>query len=178
MIQVMAHMEDPGGGVCPCGAIGSRSLLVLRIGNEVSSIGPLCDVCMQGQQHTAWVEPPAISAGGPPTKRMKRASKLQEKRMSDGVGARATLASGAMASDKSDARIQGVLRIENKFTYGTTFALSRQVLNKIRSECVGHETPVLEVEFKDRATNKTQDAWVCLPHKVWERLFNATSENR
>jgi hypothetical protein len=82
-----------------------------------------------------------------------------------------------MDSDKSDSRLKGLLRIENKFTYGKSFSLTRQDLNKIRSECQGHESPAMQIDFKDRATNKTQDAWVCIPHLVWERMFNATADN-
>jgi len=178
MLQLSAHFEGHPEGTCSCGVLGTMSL-VLRAGSEELVIGPHCNACMLNSPHAGWMNPPKIPTGGPPTERMKRTSKRQEKRVAAGVGAQTSLASGAMASDKSDARIRGVLRIENKFTYGTTFALSRQILTKIRSECVGRETPMLQIEFKDRATNKTQDAWACVPYQDWEKLFNdSASEHR
>jgi hypothetical protein len=177
MILVNAHFEGHPEGTCQCGSPGTVSM-VIRTGADELVVDGKCIACLVNNQHGGWLEPPKLPSGGPPTKRMKRTSRLQEKRVSDGVGARTSLASGAMASDKSDARIRGVLRIENKFTYGRAFSLTREVLNKIRSECTGAETPMLQIEFKDKTTNRTQDAWACIPHKIWEKMFNELAQHR
>jgi hypothetical protein len=78
----------------------------------------------------------------------KKASLKQEKRVAKEVGGRATIASGALYSQKGDVRTDRFL-IECKTTEKDFFTFTRKVWDKIRREAIkdGMRYPVLSVEF-------------------------------
>lgn len=104
--------------------------------------------------------------------KIKKASQKQERRIMAGIGGRVQPASGARPGYKSDGRKYGELRIEAKFTYANSYRLTLVDLNKLRSECEGPESPALVLDFKEKATGRTTDSWVVIPHAEWERIIN------
>jgi hypothetical protein len=78
----------------------------------------------------------------------KKASLKQEKRVAKEVGGRATIASGALPSQKGDVRSSRFL-IECKTTEKDFFTFTRKVWDKIKKEAIrdGMRYPVLSVEF-------------------------------
>lgn len=100
--------------------------------------------------------------------RRKRISKKQEKRIED-LGGNVQPGSGSRPGYKSDGRIRGRYRIENKYTTAESFRVELRDLVKIRSECVGLEVPVFEVQFRTPRTMHVRDEWVLIPRKEWEK---------
>ena len=156
----------------PCGTCGSEINSVTRIvaGESVSQW--LCSLC--------------ILAGNPfllehlvrtpVTKRMKKASVRQENKIARDIGGQRQKGSGSMAHAKGDVRKHGALRIEAKFTQARSYNVHYSDLVKIRSECVGDETPAFQITFMDRDLQPI-DEWVLVPYAVWRKL-NATAKNR
>jgi hypothetical protein len=111
-------------------------------------------------------------------KRIRRLSAKQERRVAEALGGRAQRGSGSRIGYKGDGRVYGRFRIENKLTFADSYRVTLSDLHKIRSECAGRETPVFEVEFRER-NGAVRDAWVLVPHKDWERLVkNAPADDR
>jgi hypothetical protein len=106
------------------------------------------------------------------TQRRKRISKKQEKRIEE-LGGNAQPGSGSRDGYKSDGRIRGRYRIENKYTTAESFRVELKDLMKIRSECVGLEVPVFEVQFRAPRTLRVLDEWVLMPRKEWEKHVHA-----
>lgn len=104
--------------------------------------------------------------------RRKRISKKQERRIEE-LGGNAQPGSGSRDGYKSDGRIRGRYRIENKFTSAESFRVELKDLTKIRSECVGLEVPVFEVQFRAPRTLRVLDEWVLIPRKEWEKHVHA-----
>ena len=104
--------------------------------------------------------------------RFKRISKKQEKRIEE-LGGKAQPGSGSRPGYKSDGRIQGRYRIENKFTTAESYRVELKDLMKIRSECVGLEVPMFEVQFRAPRTMQVRDEWVLVPRKEWEKHVHA-----
>lgn len=84
------------------------------------------------------------------SKRQKRISGKQEKRMAKDLGGRIQPASGAMPNAKSDVRVVGVVRGEAKYTSKTSYSLKRDELRKIIEEA-GLERAVLQLCFIGRS---------------------------
>jgi hypothetical protein len=104
--------------------------------------------------------------------RRKRISKKQEKRIEE-LGGNAQPGSGSRPGYKSDGRIRGRYRVENKYTSTESFRVEYKDLLKIRSECVGLEVPVFEVQFRAPRTLQVRDEWVLIPRKEWEKHVHA-----
>lgn len=104
--------------------------------------------------------------------RRKRISKKQEKRVEE-LGGNTQPGSGSRPGYKSDGRIRGRYRIENKYTTAESFRVELKDLAKIRSECVGLEVPVFEVQFRAPRTMQVRDEWVLIPRKEWEKHVHA-----
>lgn len=111
------------------------------------------------------------------SKRIKRISQKQERKVMESIGGRTSKASGAMASDKSDGRLLDRIRLEAKFTFASSYRLTRDVLNKIRGECQGKEEPAVQLDFNNKSTGGVEDSWVVIPLHVWEKYVNETAED-
>jgi len=112
--------------------------------------------------------------GAPPAakvskKRQRRAATKQEEQVAQLHGGHRHRGSGAVSHKKGDARIRHRYRIENKYTTKEGIRLKREDLLKIRSECTPGECPVFQIDFKAPGTLKTEDQWVLVPLKEWER---------
>jgi len=90
---------------------------------------------------------------GKKTDQQKR-SQDQERRAAKRDGARVQAASGAMDHAKGDIKMAGFYRKECKCTIHKSFAIKKDVLNKIAQETPVGETPVVEVEFQDAFPKK------------------------
>jgi len=119
--------------------------------------------------------PPTINGARPPTKKMRKAVNKQERQIAERIGGRKQCASGAMDGYKGDVRKVGELRGELKQTSKQSITLKRDVLDKIRSECVGKERPFVSIRFINPHTTATEDEWVLVPIEDWP---HATDNNR
>lgn len=130
----------------------------------------LCDACV----NVAAPEPsPEVAVKR--WQKIKKASRKQEKRVMDGIGGRVQPASGARPHNKSDGRLRDRIRMEAKFTYSNSYRVNLTDLNKLRSECQGHERPAFVVAFVDKPTGRTNDEWVLMTRSDWEKLVNNES---
>lgn len=126
---------------------------------------------------TAFFEEPTRGLR-PSPKRARRAATRQELATAEELGGQRQTGSGARRGVKGDGRVVGRYRIENKYTTAKSFALRLADLRKIRSECVGYEEPVFEVEFKDKATLRTIDRWALVPWDVWKDKVDEPRDDR
>lgn len=99
-------------------------------------------------------------------KQNKRRSRRQESKLANEAGGRAQKGSGNLPWAKGDVRKKGSFRAECKFTKKKSFSMTREILDKIRSECAFDETPVLDVTFIDNH-GRSEDHWICIPYEVW-----------
>lgn len=99
-------------------------------------------------------------------KQNKRRSRRQEAKLANETGGRPQKGSGNLPWAKGDVRKKDNFRAECKFTKKKSFSMSREILDKIRSECNFNETPVLDVTFIDD-NGRTEDHWVAVPYEVW-----------
>lgn len=130
---------------------------------------------VSGEQFTAFIPEPKGSSM-PSRKIIKRVSMAQEKRSAEDIGGRRQSGSGARAGAKGDGRVHGRYRIENKFCFAKSLKVLLADLQKIRSECTGLETPLFQIEFKDKNTLRTLDRWVLMPWNQAKELINELPE--
>ena len=110
--------------------------------------------------------------------RVKQLCRKQDQDVMAGLdGGRVQPASGALSGYKSDGRVPGHHRVETKWTAAESFRLKRAELSKIRGECQRLEKPAMVIDFKDKATGRTEDRWVVIPHRDWEKYANAATNN-
>lgn len=175
-------MEGPAKGPCYfCKeGVDTFTLTVFaEAGNKDTP--PYCAGCRSKvlEDFPVHVEQPDSSVGRkPPTKRDKARANKQELRLASKMGGRKQIGSGNQAHAKGDVRKKGEWRVEAKYTRNKSFPLSREILDKISSECVGMEKPAVQIDFLNPGTNAREDSWVALPLDVWEDLFNAAGDDR
>jgi hypothetical protein len=164
-----------------CDVCGVGRATVMRFFVEVDEAHAdtpwVCVSCLSKPVQTTLVEPPAYK-GGPPSRRLRKRIRREERETAEMVGGYAQKASGALLSAKGDIRVKGKLRGEEKSTEKKSFILKREVLDKIRGECVGTERPFVMIRFRNPTTLATEDQWVVLPVEDWEHAKNATSQHQ
>lgn len=144
--------------------------------NTVDRVGPLRD----GEETLAVLEAEKPKGAAPPTRAMKRLSQKQERRNAELLGGRTQPGSGSMARAKGDVRKFGEWRGESKYTFAASYALTREVLEKITGECKHGEKPLLFLDFKRRDTGKTHGSYVVMHESDFEELVkkNGTPDHR
>jgi hypothetical protein len=166
-------------GYCESCRLGPDNLLryYIEAGDYHGNTQWLCETCRRCEAVSLQAEleePPRLTGSRPPSRSRRRAVARQERETAELVGGRVQKASGAVLSAKSDVRLKGVLRGEMKSTEKKSFILKREVLDKIRSECVGMEKPFLSLRFINPLTMAAEDEWVVIPIEHWEHNKNAT----
>lgn len=148
------------------GTIEDRHLIIiieLREGMETT--GPHCPGCLASMEMTAMIEPPPVPKGAePPSKKLRRRVRAQEREIAEDVGGRAQPGSGNQLHKKGDVRLKGAYRLEAKLTMSKQFILHRSFLEKISSECSGLERPGLILEYTDRRTLRSLSKWAVIPY--------------
>ncbi len=141
-----------------------------------------------GGEATGFISAPTGKGLRVSHKRIKQASMQQEQESAEALGGRRQSGSGAKRGNKGDAQVldqeainslqgaPGRFRIENKFVTGHEVRIKLRELRKIRSECTGRETPVFDVQFKEKTTLRTLDNWVLVPRREWETLVKAHND--
>lgn len=114
---------------------------------------------------------------GPSRAQVRASVTRQERRVAESLGGHRQTGSGARRGYKGDGRVDGRFRIENKMTRAESMRVSLKDLQKIRSECEGLETPVFEVEFRDKHTLRPKEKWALVPWDTWEKLANAVGDD-
>ena len=144
--------------------------------NTVDRVGPL----RAGEEVLAVLEAEKAKGASPPTRQMKRLAQKQERRNAELIGGRTQPGSGAMARAKSDVRKFGEYRGESKFTFAASYALTREVLEKINAECKHGEKPLLFLDFKNKENGKTHGSYVVLHESDFEELVkkNGTTDGQ
>ncbi len=112
--------------------------------------------------------------GGVPKARQKRASK-QEASLASAVGGKTQKGSGNQLSAKGDVRKKGIFRLECKSTTNKSFSMTREILDKISSECLRLERPGLDVLFLNPTTLREEDRWVAIPFSDFEEYADYVS---
>jgi hypothetical protein len=166
-------------GTCKCGRTGDLYVFTLSVGLQTETSQPICPVCLDTEKEVAVdIAPPPPPTAGPPSKRVKMASKRNERLVAEGVGARVQPGSGNQPGAKGDSRLRGKLRIENKDSYSNQFILRLAVLHKIMGECGPGEKPAVVVTFMEPHTHRPRERWSIIPHTDWEEYVNAAGTNR
>lgn len=162
-----------------CNTCGSPSALVgvITVEGEQCRFAPRCTHCITNRVSQGVIQAPPKQVK-PPDRRKRRLSRKQEQQIMADIGGRTQSASGARNGYKGDGRLYDRIRMEAKYTFSKRFALDKQILSKIRSECAGKETPALVIDFKDKSTGLTKDRWVVVPYEVWVENVNASSDNK
>jgi hypothetical protein len=175
-IPVAAHFEYEHRikGCSGCGG-GPIYKLIINVEDIEAVLDPYCPNCLLNRVMHGFVAEEIKSRMS--AKKIRRASRKQEQQIMDGIGGRVQPGSGCVDGYKSDGRLKGRVRVEAKFTFGTIFSVKRADLDKIRGECQGRERPAFVIDFKERASGKTQDRWVLVPHKDWESMINAAADD-
>lgn len=151
----------------------------LTVGGASAHLGPICVACLCEKVQTLSLKMPSMTGGRiVSARRLKKLSRKQEESSAASTGARVQPGSGSIAGYKSDNRLIGIFREESKFTFSKSFSLTRAILNKIRGECVGPEEPVVNLEFRDKATGRVDDHWVMIDRHFWEKLINGATNYR
>ena len=112
------------------------------------------------------------------SKRLRRASIRQERKLAEVVGGRTQPGSGAFPGHKGDVRLRNKFRIEAKFTTKKSYTLKLEDLLKIVGECTGSERPVFVVEFKDENGLYSGSSWVVIPQRDWEKLIAQANDDQ
>jgi hypothetical protein len=150
----------------------------IRTNGATASFGPFCIQCLVSTVHTLALSMPESKGGrATSTRRIKRLSQKQEASSAAATGARVQPGSGARPGNKGDTRRYGIFREESKFTFAQSFSLKKEILDKIRGECQGREEPVVNIEFRDKATGRVDDNWVVVPRHYWEKLIASTDNS-
>lgn len=113
----------------------------------------------------------------PNAKRVKRATMKQEEAVASDMGGHRQRGSGTVAWRKGDGLVKGKYRIENKMRFTKGITVTREELNKIRSECEQGEVPLFQFDYADRATCKVQDQWILVPYEHWKKVSGETTND-
>jgi hypothetical protein len=100
-----------------------------------------------------------------------------EREMANTLGARQTRGSGNQ-TEKGDARIKGVARIEAKCTRNKSFSVTRDMWGKIEdagASCAEGEIPVLHIEFLTPEGQREKGLYVLREEDVEELIAEATN---
>lgn len=137
---------------------------------------------VSGAEVTGLVHAPSGQGLRTSHKRLRRTSMQQEQEVAESLGGRRQSGSGARPGNKGDGQVlaQGVIdnleggpgrfRIENRFVTAESYRLKLSDLKKIRAECTGRETPVFNIQFREKGTLRPLDDWVLVPRREWEAL--------
>jgi hypothetical protein len=174
-LSIKVNVSVQPGTCVACGKSGDIVLNGYHEGSEDSS-GPFCLGCLVSVQHTLILEGVPLSQRVP-VKKLKRQSQRQERQIMNDIGGRVQPASGARPGYKSDGRLYDKVRMEAKLTNAKAFSLKRSDLDKVRSECQGHEKPALIIDFKNKSTGRTEDRWAVIEYKEWERIVATTDDS-
>jgi hypothetical protein len=176
-------------GVCAhCGAgkevpMGTH-VIQFNIETEMGSdtCGPYCFTCLAMPNPANPMQmifqpeaPPTTTGPTPPSHRLRKRSRNQEKGIADDIGGNVQKGSGACSGAKGDVRKAGQYRIEAKLTQASQYTLKLETLHKIMSECEGLEQPALVVDFVERGSLRTKESWAVIPYPDLLEIVNATN---
>jgi len=177
-MHVSVIVQDGGRGVCEqCGKedlVRKKNCIILPDGSHAT--GPaICNFCWEStfwheQEQKLELVVPDIQVRNESRRRKKRATRQEHERAQD-VGGRRHKGSGALPWLKSDFSKKGVFRADGKTTEAKEFRLTRQDLDKIRSEAKWNEVPVIVIDFLDRGTHRTEDSWAVMPWDDFKELI-------
>lgn len=169
----------PSIGTCRCGLHGALMSVQLDSNGAQDTTEPCCSACFTLDSKQLVLMTPESSIPRAPSKRVKKLSQKQERKvMAELPGGRTQPGSGSRAGYKGDGRVYDRIRVEMKQTATQSMGIvTRDVLNKIRSECAGREEPIVVVDFTDKTTGRVEDRWCVIEHKVLKRVLDATELN-
>lgn len=110
------------------------------------------------------------------SKRQKRISKTQERRLAVLVGGKTVPASGAVRTDGgADVRAQGKLTLEAKYTEKGSYSLKLKDLQKVRAVALrnGGERAVFVVGFKGP---RSTEEYAVVPMEEYTHLLEASAD--
>lgn len=170
--------QDGGRGICgQCGVealVRRQTCVILPDGSHATSAA-LCERCWtdlyrdgcEQKLELVVVEPELRSES---RRRKKRATRQETERAQE-VGGKRHKGSGALPWLKADFSKKGLFRADGKTTEAKEFRLTRQDLDKIRSEASWDQIPVIVIDFLARGSQRTEDAWAVLPWEDFKELI-------
>ena len=138
---------------------GSLALTVM-VGTAVETTEPLRHM----EPVELVMEPEEVEPKKGVSRKVRKASDREERKLAEDLGGRRQAGSGAMPWAKGDVRVRGKFRVEHKMTEAKSYRIEREVLDKIRIEAEGSEVPALVIMFSD---GRNTDKWVMLPYEQW-----------
>jgi hypothetical protein len=151
-----------------CGAPSDGTahfIFTVELREGIETVGPYCPKCLGSMEMLASIEPPPIPKGAaPPSRKLRRRVRTQERGIAEDLGGRAQPGSGNQLHKKGDVRLKGKYRLEAKLTTSKQFILQRTFLEKISGECSGLERPGLILEYTDRRTLRSLSKWAVIPY--------------
>ena len=100
----------------------------------------------------------------------------QEAETAKRLGGRVVRGSGC-GSEKGDARVEGVIRVENKTTRAKSFSVTREMIAKIESAALSAgEVPAMEIEFLNEQ-GKPVSSISLIPNWALEILVDRCSQD-
>jgi len=173
-MRISVITETAHGACSMCSRTQEVTRFTISTNHGVESTPWHCDRCLSQQGEVSVdIEPPPPPKSGPPSRRVQKASRRNERITADSLGGRTTPGSGNQPGMKGDVRVRGRFRIENKDSYSNQFILKTSILDKIRGECGGGETPAVVVTFMEKMTHRPLDRWAIIPFAQWEEIANA-----
>jgi hypothetical protein len=176
-VSITLYYEQTNEQCSVCGAFPAYRGIISSAGAQ-GKLEPRCLDCIISRVANGVIQEELQQTGcGVSTRRIKKLSQKQERRIMSDIGGRVQSASGAKNGYKGDGRLYNQIRMEAKFTFAKQFSLTRTILNKIRGECEGSEKPAVVIDFKNKFTGITEDSWVVIPYSEWKKTTNDTSNN-
>lgn len=133
-----------------------------------------CVRCLaEGVELTALIEPPDLSPGRrPPSKKLVKRTRREERELASDAGGRRQVASGALPGLKGDGYLRGVARWDSKMCFSKTVSWNFDDLVKIRGEAAFGEIPAIITAFTDKHTHQVRERWVTIPYETWEEIIH------
>ena len=173
-VPVSLHCDVFSASLWQCELTNHPLTFHLTVGTETTKITTSINCLVKDGVHFSLQKPPAPWMG--PSKQRLRRVATQQERKTEALGGHRQSGSGSRVGYKGDGRVIGRYRIENKFRTAKSYRVDLAELRKIRAECQGTETPVFDIEFREKGTLEVLDNWVLIPRTTFEEL-NAASDD-
>lgn len=182
-LQVKLIAENGGALLCSKCAQSGLHVIVINVFVEGGSdkTEPICWYCLAtGAGLSALVEPPDLSPGRrPPSKKLVKRTRREERDLASDAGGRRQVASGALPGLKGDGYLRGVARWDSKMCFSKTVSWNFDDLVKIRGEAAFGEIPAIITAFTDKHTHQVRERWVTIPYETWEeKIIHAPRHDR
>lgn len=171
-LQIKLIITELGGAATCSKCTLVRAVIAFDVFAEggVDRTEAICFPCLyQGGALSATIEPPDLSPGRmPPSKKLVKRTRKEERELAKDAGGRRQVASGALPGLKGDGYLKGVARWDSKMCFSKKVSWTFDDLEKIRGEAKYGEVPAIITAFTDKHTHQVRERWVTIPYEIWE----------